>query len=195
MVRSTLTTALYLGGDSNGTPLIAEAVPPGEAGSFAQVRAVPLEKSTVWTESNIVTAFHPQVALPSSEKDAIVAWAKSITSTVPPPTYWSPAVLVTLIPGAYTLYEVFGVSPRVNLFLGELGSLKNSTSMFICSTLAWRAYYEGTSHTLDISTPNLMTPEPGSLMAAFSSSFITQLDTVFIVPQTFAVSPQLSKIF
>jgi hypothetical protein len=95
-------TALYLGGDSNGTPLIAEAVPPGEAGSFAQVRAVPLEKSTVWTESNIVTAFHPQVALPSSEKDAIVAWANGIISTVPAPTYWNPAVLA-LIPAADAL--------------------------------------------------------------------------------------------
>jgi hypothetical protein len=81
------------------------------------------------------------------------------------------------------------------VFLNELNSFKNSTTTFLCSTLVWRAYYEGTGHTVDLSNPNLMTPEPGSLMAAFSPSFITQLDSVFIVPETLAVSPQLMKIF
>jgi hypothetical protein len=185
-------TALYLGGDSNGTPIIAEAVPNG--GAFGQVRSVPLEQSTVWTEYFIVSAFHPTVPLLSTQKDAIVAWAKNITSQGLP--YWNVADF-GLIVGADVLFDAsFGtLTPRFNAFLNAIGSFKNSTSTFICSTLVWRAYYEGTSHTLDISNPNLMTPEPGSLMAAFSSSFITQLDAVFIVPETFAVSPQLSKMF
>ena len=40
--------APYLGGDSDGTPLIAEAVTAAEASSFGQVRALPLELSTVY---------------------------------------------------------------------------------------------------------------------------------------------------
>ena len=40
--------ALYLGGDSDGTPLIAEAVTAVEASSFGQVRALPLELSPVY---------------------------------------------------------------------------------------------------------------------------------------------------
>jgi hypothetical protein len=98
------------------------------------------------------------------------------------------------------LYNAFGgvlsggVLRPFNLFLSELNDLKYSTSKVICSTLVWRAYYEGTGHAVDLSNPNLMTPQFGSL-AGFTLAFLSQLKPVVIVPQTLAVSPQLSPIF
>lgn len=59
----------------------------------------------------------------------------------------------------------------------------------------WRAYYEGTAHTVDLSNPNLMSAQPGSLIAGFNPAFIAQLASVFIVPETFARSLQLKQIF
>jgi len=191
-------TALYLGGDSNGTPLIAEAVTAAEAGPLigtaGQVRSIPLDQSMVWTQSNRISAWHPLTALSGATRSAIVTWAQNITTQGLP--YWSTADF-GLIPAADTLFEYGGevLSPRVNFFLGDLNALKNSTSAFICSTLVWRAYYEGTSHTLDLSNPNLLSAQPGSLMASYDPAFIAQLAKVFVVPETFARSPLLMQIF
>jgi hypothetical protein len=106
---------------------------------------------------------------------------------------------------ADTLFAIESVTPtpalltRLNGFLSLLNSAKNSTTSFICSTLVWRAYWEGTGHTLDISKPNNITASPGSILGnlptPFRSAFIAQLATVFVLPQTFATSPKLSQIF
>jgi hypothetical protein len=190
--------ALYLGGDTNGTPLIAEAVTAAEAGSLigiaGQVRSIPLDQSLMWTQSQRVSAWHPQVALSGATRSAIVAWAQNITSQAPP---YSSAVDFGLIPAANALFVPTGgiLSTRFNTFLNAIGALKYSTNAFICSTLVWRAYYEGTGHSLDLSNPNLLSAQPGSLMASYSPAFIAQLATVFIVPETFVRSPQLKQIF
>jgi len=187
-------TALYLGGDANGTPLIAEAVTAAEAGTLDPVHSVAFEHSLVWTDSYIVSAVHPQVALPGTTKDAIVAWAQNATSQKLP--YWN-AFTDIIIPlsAAQSLYDKTGLSPRLNLFLNLMNTSKYSTNKFICSTLVWRAYYEGTSHALDISTPNNMSALPGSVMANASAAFLAQLGAVFVVPETFAKSPKLSRVF
>jgi hypothetical protein len=204
-------TALYLGGDSNGTPLIAEAIRSDEAGSTpgtntGQVAQRALDQSFMWTQSTAVSALHPTVGLPGATRSAIVAWAQSITSqgfTSQGLPYWSDADLKLPL-GAYLLYNAFGgvlsggALTRFNLFLNELNSLKYSTSTFICSTLVWRAYYEGTkgtSQAMDLSNPNLMLPSYGS-MTGFTLPFVVvDLRPVLVLPQTIAVSPQLSPIF
>jgi hypothetical protein len=198
-------TALYLGGDANGTPLIAEAVTPAEAGSLGQVRSVPLEQSTVWTGAIRMTGWHPQTPLPGATSDAIVAWTLNITSQVPSLPYWNPVTdFAEPILGADLLFVATGgnllsLPANFNRFLNELNNNKNSTSKFICSTLVWRAYYEGTGHTLDISNPNNMTATAGSILGnlnpLFRSVFIQELDPVLVVPQTFVTSPLLKQIF
>jgi hypothetical protein len=178
--------------------LIAEAVTASEAGSLigtaGQIRSIPLDQSLAWTQSKRISAWHPQVALPRATRSAIVAWAQNITHQSVP--YWS-AVDFGLIPAADVLFNRTGgiLSPRLNTFLNAINALKNSQSKFICSTLVWRAYYEGTGHTLDLSNPNLLSAQPGSLMGSYSPAFIAQLATVFVVPETFARSPQLKQIF
>jgi hypothetical protein len=194
-------TALYLGGDSNGTPLIAEAIPATDpsANTFGQVRSLFLEQSTVWTEATRISAWHPPAGLPGATRDAIVSSAKTFTSGGLP--YWPASSFVTEIDAADALFIAFGgiLNPRINGFLSVLNSDKNSTTMFICSTLVWRAYWDGTGHTLDISTPNNMTAAPGSIMGnlpiPFRGAFLNNLASVFIVPETFVTSPKLSQIF
>ena len=188
-------TALYLGGDANGTPLIAEAVTAKEAGAgigtCGQVRSLPLDQSLAWTESQTISARRPKTALSGATRTAIAAWAQNITGQCLP--YWTDADF-GLIPAAYTLYHLYGTGYA--RFLNQLNTLKTSTTTFICSTLVWHAYYAGTNQTVDLSNPNLMTPQPLSLMSTFSQAFINQLlDPVFVVPETIALSPWLYRVF
>ncbi len=200
-------TALYLGGDSEGTPWVAEAVTSteAEANIFGQVRSVPLEHSLAWNGALTMTAFRPApaLALPGATRAAIVAWVQNITIQGLP--YGNIASMSTEVLAADALFAIESVTPtpalltRFNGFLTLLNSAKNSTTSFICSTLVWRAYWEGTGHSLDISTPNNMTAAPGSVLGnlptPFRSAFINQLGSVFVVPQTFATSPKLSQVF
>ena len=200
--------ALYLGGDSNGTPLIAEAITAAEAGSLigtaGQVRSIPLDQSLAWTQSQRISAWHPKTALSGATRSAIVTWAQNITSQGLP--YWSTGQLVGLPAAANALYLI-GQTALAERYLKEIYALTTSTSTFICSTLVWRAYYEGTGHTLDISQPNLMSAQSPSLMATFSQNFINLFlsqapvgctvwcGSTLMVPETLVRSGKLSQIF
>jgi len=198
-------TALYLGGDAAGTPLIAEAVTSSEAEAnvYGTVRSVPLEHSLAWNGATTMTAWRPSVSLSGANRNAAVTWAQTVTTQGLP--YANVAAMSAEVLAADGLFAVEQVSPspalltRLNGFLSLLNAVKNSTTSFICSTLVWRAYWEGTAHALDISTPNNITAAPGSFLGSlpvpFQSAFINQLGTVFVVPQTFATSPKLSQIF
>lgn len=182
--------ALYLGGDVDGTPMVAEAVPHGGPGGLGEVRSAPLEQSTVWTDSDLnhIAAFRSRedVALSEVDRDAIVRAAFEYTSRGL--DYWSIGDLRQLI--STLLVPIPHRSP-----LSELNALKHSTRQFICSTLVWRAYWDGTGGTLDLSTPNNMSAAPGSLLQRFPSFLIDLLRPVFIVPETFVRSPRLQQVF
>ena len=119
--------ALYLGGDPNGTPLIAKAVTAAEAGSLigtaGQVRSIPLDRSLMWTQSIRVSAWRPKVALPAATRNAIVAWAERTTSQGLP--YWSDGDF-GLVPAAYLLFKADLLTPlpalltRMNAFLNKV---------------------------------------------------------------------------
>jgi hypothetical protein len=84
---------------------------------------------------------------------------------------------------------------RFQSLINQIAANKNSTQKFICSTLVWRAYLEGTGHTLDISDPNNMSATPRSIRGQIPLGFIDQLRPVFVVPETFARSPKLKQNF
>ena len=197
-------TALYLGGDADGNPWLAEAVTPSEAGIWGQVRALPLNQSLVWNALAVpgshIAAFTPQTPLPDATRDAIVSWANTITKQGLP--YWNASTdfLAPILSADAIYVATLGViTPRFTSLLNLLNANKNSTTKFICSTLVWRAYWEGTGHTLDLSSPNLMSAAPGSdlgnLPSLLRDSFIQQLDPVLVVPETFVRSPKLKQIF
>ena len=192
--------ALYLGGDAVGTPWLAEAVTAGEAGPWGQVRSLPLEQSLVWAAPRIA-GYTPLAPFSGSTRDSIVAWAEQTTKLGLP--YWKPLPdLAVPIFGAYIVWAAYAGNPPRPLFqpyLTFLANNKNATSKYICSTLVWRAYWEGSGHTLDISTPNNMTAQPGSILGVlpipFRGAFIDQLRPVLVVPETFVTSPKLKQIF
>jgi hypothetical protein len=182
-------TALYLGGDANGTPFIAEAVTKSEAGKLGQVRSVRLEDSLVWLEAR-TAGFRPtdRLALSGSIRDAIVSRASAFTSENPPANYWNLNIFNILI-GPHKLLHLLLKLEQT------LRDLKPSTTEFICSTLVWHAYFDGTNQTLDISTPNNMTAQPGSMFDGLSPLIIDDLRPYLPVPETFATSPKLKQIF
>ncbi|HXT68549.1 MAG TPA: hypothetical protein VN700_02265 [Vicinamibacterales bacterium] len=198
--------ALYLGGDEDGTPWLAEAVTAGEAGVGGEVRSVPLEQSLVW-KARTMAGFTTRTPIANAMRDAIVEWASAITQQGLP--YWSvdtdilqPLAEVTRLFRPLLHLPYVARSPLRGTFdaiLAFLDARKNSTSTFICSTLVWRAYWEGTGHTLDLSTPNLMSADTGTvfgnLPAIFRDLLIEALRPVFIVPETFVRSPKLVQIF
>jgi N-acetylneuraminic acid mutarotase len=192
-------TALYLGGDDDGTPLVAEAVTAAEAGAYGQVRNLTLEQSLIWVGERIA-GFTPRSALASATRDDIVDWAIDTTNQGLP--YWSLIHDFGLILAAGELYGAIVLTggnpsqnPRFLSFINQINANKNSSQKFICSTLVWRAYLEGTGHTLDISDPNNMSASPGSILGQFPLGFIDQLRPAFVVPETFVRSPKLTQIF
>ncbi len=181
--------AIYLGGDVDGTPWIAEAVTSAEASYWGQVRSVLLEQSLLWTGERI-SAFTPTTPLSSDTRDAIVNWSNSITIKGLP--YWDLVLDFGLILRAA---GEFPVEPELsNDGLVQLNALKHSVSKFICSTLVWRAYWEGTGGKLDISAPNNMSATAGSVLAFMPALFLSELADVFVVPETFVRSPKLKQI-
>jgi len=188
--------ALFMGGDVDGTPLIAEAVPSGESFGFSEVRELPLDISTAYQIfPNRVAVFRPRVALSNSQRDAIVHWARITTQRNLP--YWSIPQLVTPVVWAYLAWSgTLHLPVQPALYLVALWAMAQSTlstDRFICSTLVWRAYLEGTAGSMNLAVPNLLSAETG-ILAALDPVLIEQLGHVFVVPETFARSPQLRQI-
>lgn len=198
--------ALYLGGDSNGTPIIAEAVTRGEAraAGVGQVRSLPLESSLIWDGSTRIFGFRPVNQLSGATRSAVVSWARS--TTMLGLKYGPIEVEVVEIIVADEIWTLLSVLPvnYVPVLTSEFDRLLNdvdtdtqSTKTFICSTFVWRAYLEGTGHSLNLSTPNNMRISGLSFLNVLPNSptFVDQLRPVFIVPDTFATSPKLRQIF
>ncbi len=200
--------ALYLGGDTNGTPLVAEAVTPDEAGGGQQVRSLALEQSLLWTAPRI-SGFTSRNPITNATRDEIVGWAKTFTNQGIP--YWNvPFEMPGLVLAAALDFSPFRQTHGYVNDLSALNAAKNSTSKFICSTLVWATYWHGTGQTLDLSDPNNMTAERGSFLdhslllrlgnpflanRNLFNIFIDQLRPVVVVPETFARSPRLKQIF
>ena len=67
---------------------------------------------------------------------------------------------------------------------------------FICSTLVWRAYLEGTNQAFDLSQPNGAEIQPASVLGSWigDPAFIDRLRPNFVFPDTLASSPLLLRV-
>ena len=191
-------TALYLGGDPNGAPLIAEAVTPDEAGAFGQVRTVTLEQSTVYTTDWRADVYR-RGDLSAAERAAVAAWAAGVTAQGLP--YFNVS---------YDLVGPFGIAAalwdfnrhvpintvRFNSVLAVyINNEKIRTDKFICSTLVWRSIFEGTGHRVDVSLPNNIAVSPQSFLGRWSDpAFINALRPYFVFPDTIALSGKLGLV-
>jgi len=191
--------ALYLGGDSDGTPLIAEAVTAAEASSFSQVRTLPLDLSTVYQGfPTSVAVFRLKQPLTNVQRATIVFWAH--TTTARNLRYWDVLKdIIGPISLAWMDWDPIGHVPLIpsafDDVMAQLHSNTQSTDKFTSSTLAWRAYLEGTAGAVDLSQPNNLRAASGSLLERFSDPvFLAKLSLSVIVPETFARSSQLRQV-
>lgn len=187
--------ALYVGGDTNGTPLIAEAVTAAESNGLGQVRTLPLDLSLIYEPSSTrVAVFRPKQQLNKPQRESVVNAAQGFTG--PPQQnkglpYWQNQDFLLI--GKAWLEWPFHLLPGndFNQLMAQIQSNTNSKSKFICSTLVWRSYLQGTGGTLDLSTPNLMSAAPGSILAPITDdNFLDLLRDDFIVPETFVRNTQ-----
>ena len=189
-------TALYLGGDSNGTPMVAEAVTAAEGGKFGAVRDVPLEASTVWTDGTVVDIYRSNTPLSKAQRSAIVSWAQSVTNKGIP--YWSGSGDFILFFYAWNDWNPLLDQPGPSAFLFQkylnaLDARKYATDRFICSTLVWHSYYAGTNGTLDLSLPNHATPK-GVIGRIITNKLIQTLQPHFVFPDTLAEDGLITKV-
>lgn len=180
--------ALFLGGDRQGTPLIAEAVPGKEAGALGEVRAAPLEMSTVYTGGRKVNLFRTVAPLTDSQRASIASWAQSITSGGLP--YFN--IFVDLISpfSKASFWWKLNNQAKLNQALQNIDREKTRADKFICSTLVWQAYLAGTGGSIDISTPNNSTIK-GFLSEFADGPFVNATRPYWVFPDTLANSPLL----
>jgi hypothetical protein len=183
--------ALFIGGDGDGTPLIAEAVPKGDAGTLGQVRAVPIEQSTIYTEGSGIDLYRPVQGVSLQQRMAISSWVNGVANRGL--IYWTPKDISTFA-FALLYYEIH-LPGLFNQEILKLDELKFDTDRFICSTLVWRAYYEGTGHEIDLSTPNYAVSDPvlGTPFGA-PKAFIALLQPHFVFPDTISLSGKVTKV-
>lgn len=193
--------ALYIGGDADGTPLIAEAVPSDEAGQLGEVRAAPLELSTVYTADSVVDFYRPTTSLNTLQKQKVADAAKNYCTQGLP--YWKFSIS-SLNAGDFKWFLLAALEwdsqdhmpiyqPIFDQFMKKLDDLKNSNKKFICSTLVSRSYLDGAG--LDLSRPN----NAGSYgilqaLAGGDPSFLYAIRPHFCFPDTIAQCGLLTHI-
>jgi hypothetical protein len=201
-------SAVFLGGDADGTPQVAEAVITSHYSSACTnnpgslqcgiTRAIALEQSDIWAGAVRIAGFTPVAPLSSAYRDGITSYANSKLGL----PYWSYGQLFGPLSGAAALWPIHtvpGASSRYTALLTQMDANKNLDTAFECGTLVWRAYLEGTQHTVDISVPNNMTAAPGTMLGFIvglpsGGAFLDQIRPHFVLPETFVESPTLHQI-
>ena len=188
--------ALFIGGDTQGTPLIAEAVPSAEAGASGQVRSVPLELSTVYTDGQAISSFRPIATLTVAGRKAVATAAAKYTSQNL--TYWNPVLdLASPFASAWLWWNAIPKSTvRFNQAKARMLGEKDRIDSFICSTLVWRSYLDGTQGVIDLSLPNNVTVTTGDLATYADPEFLQAISADFVFPDTIGLNTRvLFRIF
>lgn len=143
---------LYLGGLPDGTPVIGEADTPHG------VVIVPLEDSNAARHGNAVSLFRPNHALTLAQRQNVVDFVKSHQRP-----YWDLLGDFKWITLAAIFYsDLSPVWDRLQWCTDKCDALKWSSDKFICSTLVWRAYLEGTRNGTGIADPNFDFSDPNN---------------------------------
>ena len=136
------------------------------------MRAAPLESSTVYTDGRVVDVYRTLTVLSPQARNAIVHWARDMTSRGL--LYWNQAFdFVTPFGRAALLWDFEQHQPtneeRFQRALSAIRAKKYKLDAFICSTLVWRAYLEGTNQAFDLSQPNGAEIQPAKWYLAAGS--------------------------
>ena len=187
--------SVYVGGNSDGTPLVAEAVANDLAEGLGEVRAVPIERSLSFRDGARTGIFRVQPLLTFSQREAVVAYALSLVNRGL--RFWSAADDFGALYRTLLLWDTKRDRPfdelRFHQALDALDRRKTALDRFNCATLVWRSYWEGTQHQIDLSEPNQV-KVGGTLQGMATAAFIDRLRSHFVVPDTLYLSGKLLRV-
>ena len=186
-------SALYMGPDADGAPLLLEAVSEDNASALGPVAAVPIEQSLAWREADRVDAFRLVTELTSDDRIHIVSWARRIATRGLP--FLAAGDFGDLY-RAWLLWDTKTDRPRdaaeFRLLLDSLHERLLASDAYDCATLVWHAYRDNTAERIDLASPNRIVW--GGAAERVSARFADALKPVLILPDSFALSGKLRRV-
>jgi hypothetical protein len=193
---------LYLGGTSDGTPYIGEAMPDDG------VACKTVETSSAGVHGDYVTLCRPKTALTHAQRQGVVDYVHSHAGC----PYWSRIGFPSVFGDFQCLMNAarfFGKPERIeeyNAALAQCQIQKLRQDRFLCSTLVWQAYLNATGGNplVDFSTPNYATLTNGFLApflmgTSFSGTlqaFDDAMEGYYVVPDTIELNiEKLEEVF
>lgn len=178
--------AIYVGGDSSGTPLICEAVlGKYEQNRMAEVRAAPLEQSLVYFDGKTVwlrrlaseTTFAQRVALASTGLSTVNGALG----------YWTFRMWFGEV--SLSIYDYLnGPEAAFDADCLTLDGWEKTSHRYLCSTLVWQTYNDALG--INIADPNMATIN-GILGFVGGPAFSAKFVPHFIVPDSLLSSTEL----
>jgi hypothetical protein len=186
-------SALYIGPDAEGAPLLLEAVSEDNATARGPVAAVPIEESLAWREADRVDVFRLAGGLRSGDRSRIVSWARRTAARGLP---FRGAGDYGDIYRAWLLWDPQSDRPRdaaeFQRLLDGLRERLPTEDAYDCATLVWHAYRDNTAARIDLASPNRI--EWGGAAGRVSKGLMTALQPVLILPDSFALSGKLRRV-
>lgn len=186
-------SALYMGSDADGAPLLLEAVSEDNALAPGPVAAVPIEQSLAWRKADRVDAFRLASGLTSEDRIRIVAWARSTAARGLP---FRDAADFGDIYRAWLLWDPKRDRPRdaaeFQRLLDGLRQRLLATDAYDCATLVWHAYRDNTAGRIDLASPNRLAW--GGAAERESKRLMAALQPFLILPDSFALSGKLRRV-
>ena len=185
-------SALYVGPDADGTPLLVEAVSEDNATALGPVAAVPFEQGLAWRDADRVDAFRLVSGLTSQDRIRIVSWARQTAARGLPFRAGEFGDLYR----AWLLWDPQRDRPRdkaeFQRLLNELHARLQATDAYDCATLVWHAYLDNTAEHIDLASPNRVAW--GGAAQRESKRLMAALLPLLILPDSFALSGKLRKV-
>ena len=175
--------ALYLGAGSDGAAAVAEAVSEETAEGLGEVRSVPIEQTLAFHATQKVDFFRLKGGLNPQEREAILRFAGGTVNRGL--KFWTASDDFGAIYNVWLQWDQQHDRPfNEAAFKKALDGLRSrmfSDQRFNCTTLVWRAYWEGSKGRIDLADPNRM-GLGGQLARAFSAAFLNRVLPDFITP-------------
>lgn len=185
-------SALYMGPDADGAPLLLEAVSEDNATSRGPVAAVPIEESLGWRDADRVDAFRLASGLTSQDRTRIVSWARRTAARGLPFRAGEFGDLYR----AWMLWDPRNDRPRdaaeFQRLLEELRQRLKDSDSYDCATLVWHAYLDNTAQHIDLASPNRV--DWGGAAQRESKRLAEVLHPLVILPDSFSLSGKLRRV-
>jgi hypothetical protein len=185
--------SLFLGPDSDGTPVILEPVTNQASASYGVIAAIPVEESLAWMRLQTGIYRLPR-GLQPGERDRLLAWGRMVANREA--SFWSVTHDFGALYRTWLMWDFEKDRPRdpaeFDQQIATLRGRRRATDRFDCVTLVWRAYYEATEGRVDLTVPNRASFDGAG--RSVTPRFLARVKLVLIVPDTFALNGKLVRV-